>query len=164
MNTINVIKMERQGVEFRLYTNRFPSGVERKHLSRIVNGVDNHIMEIASYKEGQEYLENQFKHDWDRFTEFADTLHDHVQSNLHLFDYEEDGEYQFLKSIDFEYKDKEYIIEIGVAFKVFSWRVSDIELDYIQVKNDRDLNDLCNLFAEEWYKIIEQAFTTKLVS
>ena len=161
MSKTETIKMERHGSEFKFRTNTFPSGKVTYDICKVVNGVDSHIKDVTNFREAHEYLETLVKKDWDRFTLFADALHDEVREVYHLFDFEPYNTVEVSRNIYLDYNGQEIIVRLTMDITAIDW-ITNVELTDIEIF-DTAVNELCEMFVEDLWKITTQAFIYELV-
>ena len=157
----NTLTMRLHDAEFRLDTTHFPNGTVVHSLYKVVGGKDSYIKEVKSFKHGINYLNNGYKLDWNKFTLFADTLHDEVREVYHLLNFEPYNTTEVSRNIYVTYEGREIIVRLTMDIDAIDW-ITNIELTDVEIF-DAEVNELCEMFIEDLHKITSQAFNCQLV-
>lgn len=152
------ITMEARGTEFKMYTKYHEVRGTWCELFRVVNDVEHYIKEIASYEDGKTYIREQYDSGWNAFTLFADTLHDEIRENMHMFDFEGFTEIHT----------QTHMTVLGITCKLWLIvkceyeSISEVKVDHIDICNNPDMDELCSHFVAEFYKIVSNAFNCEI--
>lgn len=157
----NTLTMRLHDAEFRLSTTHSPSGAMRHSLYKVVDGKDSHMKEVESFKHGINYLNNGYKLDWNKFTLFADILHDAVRDVYHLLNFEPYCTTEVSRNIYVTYEGRQVIVRLTMDIDAIGW-ITNIELTDVEIF-DAEVNEMCELFIEDLFKITGQALIGELV-
>lgn len=167
MEIINKETMNRHDTSFKIETRR-TGELERIDLYKVVAGKDQLLKGmLSSYKEGHDYLMNEYLKEYNTFQKFIATLSEVVKAKMHLFDFEvpewRENLDSSLRYIKFDYEGEEVTVEICIAIKTGYNRIMSAETDWLQVVHNDKLDTVVERFVEEAYVIFDELFTNELI-
>ena len=160
--------MNRHDTSFKIMTRKVGEH-ERIDLFKVVAGEDQLLKGfLDSYKEGHDYLVNDYLEEYDEFQKIIAVLTQAIEDKLWMFDFEvpewKESTDSSMRYITFEYEGKEVTAEVCVVIKTGFNRIMSAEIDWLQILHNDKLDAIMDRFVEEAYVIIEELFTKKLVA
>jgi hypothetical protein len=168
MEILNEETVNKHDTSFKIMTRKGISGHERIDLYRVVAGKD-HLLKgfLGSYKEGHDYLMNDYLKEYSVFQKFITELSEVVKSKICLFNFEvpewREKTDSSMRYIKFDYEGVEVTVEICIAIKTGYNRIISAETDWLQVIHNDALDTVVERFVEEAYVIFDELFTEALV-
>ena len=167
---MKILKKEtvnKHDTSFKIETKRTGKN-ERIDLYKVVDGKDQLLKGfLGSYKEGHDYLMNEYLKEYSVFQRFIAELSKVVKERMYLFDFEvpewRENTDSSMRHILFDYEGKEIIVEICVVIKTGYGRIMSAETDWLQVIHNDALDTVVERFVEEAYVIFDELFTEALV-
>lgn len=160
--------MNTHDTSFKILTRKFGE-TERIDLYKVVAGKDQLIKGfLDSYKEGHDYLMNDYLNEYHVFQKLITALSDAVKAKMWMFDFEapewKEQTDSSMRHIKFEHDGAEVTVEVCVKIETGYNRIMSAETDWLQVIHNSELDSVLERFSEEAIMIFDELFTEALVS
>jgi len=157
--------MKAHEMEFKILTRDLAgNGKTRIDLFKVINGEEKHLLgPLRSYKEGADYLENDYMREYTEVVTFCSLLKQAIKERISLFDFDPPEWYEgfdsSLRHIPVEYKGRELRVEVDVMIKTGYGRILEATADAIEVLNDDRLQSIIERLYEDVWRIFDRFFT-----
>ena len=168
MEIINTEKMKKYNEEFKLMTRKI-NDHERIDLFRVINGKDELLIGMLdSYKQGRDYLNNEYQVEYSEFKDFISVLVKVIEEKIWMFDFEppqwKENWDACLRHLIFDYKGMKTTVEIDLKVTTGYNRYLTTEIEWLQVLHNEKLDSIVSRFIEEAFRVLDQLFTDELIT